>query len=92
MAWSIVLTEDGMFASVTDYGNLSYAWRSFGNDDFRQFLCSINMGYFATKMYGGIAYVSYGKKFEQACNRYAEMILPALQTILLSELENGIQW
>ncbi len=25
----IVLTSDGMFASVTEWGNLSYAWRHF---------------------------------------------------------------
>lgn len=28
----IVLTSNGMFSSVTDYGNLSYAWRAFGKE------------------------------------------------------------
>ena len=87
----IVLTEDGMFASVTDYGNLSYAWRSFG-DDFRKFLTEINIDYFASKMYGGISYISYGRKYEKACERFAEKILPALQKVLKEELENNIEF
>lgn len=33
----VVLTNDGMFASVTDYGNLSYAWRNY-NGNFREFI------------------------------------------------------
>lgn len=39
----VVLTSDGLFASVTDYGNLSYAWRSYGDKDFREFICSLNV-------------------------------------------------
>ena len=91
----VVLTSDGMFASVTDYGNLSYTWRSYGNEqdkDFRSFLCSLNVPYFGGKMYSGIAYISHGRKFEKACDRYAEMILPALQKVLKEELEQGIGW
>ncbi len=81
----VVLTSDGFFASVTDYGNLSYAWRSFGND-FREFICSLNVGYFGTKMYTGMAYILYGKKCEQACNKFAEKILPPLQKMLREEI------
>jgi len=80
----IVLTSDGMFASVTDYGNLSFAWRSFG-DDFIDFICHLNTDYFATKMYTGMSYILYGKKCEQACNRFAEKILPPLQKMLKEE-------
>lgn len=83
----IVLTSDGMFASVTDYGNLSYAWRRTGMDDFRNFLIGLNVGYFGTKMYTGMAYMIYGKKYEKACDRFAEKILPALQKVLREELE-----
>ena len=83
----IVLTDDGMLASVTDWGNLSYAWRSFGND-FREFLISINVDYFGTKLYTGMAYIAYGRKYEKACQRYAEKILPALQKVLKEEVEN----
>jgi len=83
----IVLTSDGMFASVTDWGNLSYSWRAYSGD-FREFICSLNVGYFGTKMYTGMAYILYGKKCEQACNKFAEKILPALQKLLREELES----
>jgi hypothetical protein len=86
----IVLTEDGMFASVTDWGNLSYSWRAFGDDDFRKFICSLNVGYFGGKLYTGMAYILYGKKCEQACKKFAEKILPALQKVLKEELEQNI--
>lgn len=82
----IVLTSDGMFASVTDYGNLSYSWRSYGERDFRQFLCSLNVEYFGTKMYTGMTYILYGKKCERACDLFAKKILPALQKVLKAEL------
>ena len=89
----IVLTSDGMFASVTDWGNLSYTWRSFGdNKDFREFLADINIDYFGTKLFIGMSYILYGKKCEQACHRFAEKILPPLQEILKQEIENKISW
>lgn len=74
----VVLTSDGMFASVTDYGNLSYAWRAFG-DDFEKFIIGLNIGYFASKIASGIAYINYSRKTDKACEKFAEMILPALQ-------------
>jgi hypothetical protein len=80
----VVLTDDGMFASVTDYGNMSYAWRSYG-DAFRAFILSLNVGYFADKMYTGMAYMVHGKKYAAACERFAEKILPALQKALSEE-------
>lgn len=83
----IVLSSDGMFASVTDYGNLSYAWRNYGDRDFRQFLINLNTDYFATKLFTGMAYILHGKKCEQACQRFAEKILPPLQKMLKEELE-----
>lgn len=88
----VVLTEDGMFASVTDWGNLSYAWRSFGNGDFREFLTELNTDYFGSKLYTGMAYILYGKKCEAACKRFAEKILPALQKALREELDQNVQW
>lgn len=83
----VVLTSDGMFASVTDYGNLSYAWRSFGGD-FREFLISLNTSYFGSKLYTGMAYILYSRKCEKACERFADKILPALQDALRQEIEN----
>lgn len=84
----IVITSDGMFASVTDYGNFSFAWRHTGMENFREFLTTLNVPYFASKMYQGLSYVAYGKKFEKACERFAEQILPALQKVLREEKEN----
>ena len=81
----VVLTNDGMFASVTDYGNFSYAWRAYG-DDFKKFLLGLNTDYFGTKMFSGISYIAHTKKIEKACERYAEKILPALQKALREEL------
>lgn len=81
----IVLTSDGMFASVTDYGNFSFAWRSFG-DDFIEFMSRIGVDYFATKMATGMAYVAHSKKIDAACNRFAKEILPPFQKILKEEL------
>jgi hypothetical protein len=83
----IVLTSDGMFASVTDYGNLSYSWRRYGEKDFREFICQLDTDYFATKMATGMAYISQSKKIDQACKRFAEQILPPLQKLLKEELE-----
>jgi hypothetical protein len=59
---------------------------SFGNRDFREFICELSVDYFGGKMYTGMAYILYGKKCEQACKRYAEKILPPLQKLLKEEL------
>lgn len=83
----VVLTSDGMFASVTDWGNLSYAWRSYGEGDFRKFICTLNVGYFGGKLFTGMAYILSGRKCEDACMRFAIKILPALQAELRKELD-----
>lgn len=86
----VVLTSDGMFASVTDYGNFSFSWRHTGEDDFRKFIISLNADYFATKMYCGMAYVAFGKKIDKACELFAKKILPPLQEILKKEMDGCI--
>lgn len=84
----IVLTSDGMFASVTDYGNFSYAWRSTGPDkDFRKFIIGLNTEYFAAKMTTGFAYVLHNKKIDQGAKVFSEKILPPLQAALKKEIE-----
>jgi len=83
----VVLTSDGMFSAVTDYGNMSFAWRHYGEGDFRKFLISLNVDYFGSKMYQGMTYMVYGKKYQQACDRFAKEILPPLQSALKNELE-----
>lgn len=82
----IVLTSDGAFMSVTDWGNFSFAWRHTGVDDFRKFLIRIGEDYFAGKMYQGIAYVAYGDKYKKVAERFAEKILPVLKEVLKAEL------
>lgn len=84
----IVLTSDGAFMSVTDYGNFSFAWRSYGSSDFREFLCRLNTDYFAGKMANGMGYVAYGKKIDKAAEVFAEKILPPLQELLKKEIES----
>ncbi len=88
----IVLTSDGMFASVTDYGNLSYAWRSYGDKDFRKFMAEISTDYFATKLYTGLAYVVHTRAVEKACDRFSKEILTALQKVLKQDMIDNPEW
>lgn len=83
----VVLTSDGMFSSVTDWGNLSFKWGK-PSGDFREFILSLSIDYFAVKMYSGLSYIAHGPKFEKACTRFAEKILPALWTALREEMES----
>jgi len=87
----VVLTDDGMFGAVTDWGNFSYAWRSFG-DNFKAFLTQLDIGYFADKMASSVSY-SFGKnkKIDSACYKFAEHILPALKDVLKEELSETKQ-
>ena len=81
----IVLTSDGMFASVTDWGNFSFGWRHFGDktlENFENFIINLNIEYFADKMYQGFAYVCANKTIDRGTKRFAKNILPALQAEL----------
>lgn len=84
----VVLTSDGMFSAVTDYGNFGYCWRSTGDKDFREFIIGLNVPYFETKMATGMSYIAHGRKIDQACKRFAEKILPPLQEVLKKEIES----
>ncbi len=86
----IVLTSDGLFSGVTDYGNAGFAWRHYGDKDFRQFIIGLNVQYFSGKMYQGMSYMAYGKKYQDSCNLFAEKILPVLQKVLKEELESEL--
>jgi hypothetical protein len=84
----VVLTEDGMFSTVSDYGSFAFAWRSYSEKDFRQFILSLGFDYFAGKMECSLSYVvPITKKIEKACLRFAEMVLPALQVAITQELD-----
>lgn len=84
----IVLTSDGMFASVTDYGNFSFAWRCIGGQSFNEFMISLQPDYFARKLMQGMYNIKRTKELEIAINLFAEKILPALKKVLLAEIEN----
>lgn len=88
----IVLTSDGMFSAVTDYGNFSFTWRAFG-EDFREFLCQTNMHYFAGKMSLSMAYVlKRPRELDKPAMTFTEHILPPLQEVLKKELADGVEW
>ena len=88
----IILSSDGVFASVTDYGNLSYAWRSYGTEDFRKFISELSNDYFASKLQNGLSYIAYSKKTMQACELFSKKILPPLQKALKEELSKNTDW
>lgn len=88
----IIISSDGMFSAVTDYGNLSYAWRSTGSEDFREFLCRLSPSYFGGKLQNGLSYIAYNSKTMKACDRFAEKILPELQKVLKEDLSNDKNW
>lgn len=91
-AWlaQIVITSDGMFAAVSDWGNFSFAWRSIGKRSFKDFLKDLGTDYFASKMMSGMSYVSSGKKVERACTRFSEKVLPVFQKMLKEEQKSTI--
>lgn len=91
-AWlgQVVLTSDGFFASVTDWGNFSYTWRSFGEEktlpEFKRFLSGLDIGYFSCKMVTGVAYTAHSKAIEKSCDRYSMHIFPALKEYLKKDV------
>ena len=87
----VVLTNDGMFSCVSDWGNFSFAWRSAGTD-FRSFIIGLNVDYFANKMAMGLSYIIRGKSYDRACKKFSEMILPKLQHQLKEEINNNTPW
>lgn len=82
----VVITDDGFFAAVSEYGNFAYAWRSFG-DDFRKFLLTIDGSYFADKMQTGMAYLVSTRKVAMACLRFSVKVFPVLQEAIKKELD-----
>lgn len=85
----ITITSDWMFSAVSEYWNFSFAWRSFWNWDFREFLSELNESYFWWKMYQGMAYIVYTKKVEKACYKFADEILPILREALKNDIEEN---
>jgi hypothetical protein len=83
----VVITDDGFFGAVTDWGNASYAWRSFG-DNFKVFLTQLNADYFSEKISMELRLImGHNKKIDAASKRFTDHILPALQEELKKELK-----
>lgn len=85
----VVLTSDGMFAAVSDWGNFSYAWRSYGDRSFKEFIMSLNVDYFESKMSSGMNFVATGKRVDSACRNFSRKVLPVLQEALREEAKDG---
>jgi hypothetical protein len=51
----VVITSGGFFSAVSDYGNYAFAWRGFGDRDFRRFLLGAerDTDYFTKKLQHG---------------------------------------
>lgn len=84
----VILTSDGSFMSITDWGSFNYHWDCTGYADFRQFMLSLNTDYFGNKIYKGICDISYTNKTRAKAMLFSEKILPALQEVLKKEIES----
>lgn len=81
----VILTSDGAFMAITDWGNFNFAWRNYGGS-FKEFILGLNTSYFASKMCEGMSYIAFSRKIDKAAERFAEKILPAIQNVLKEEL------
>jgi len=50
---TVILTSDGLFSVVSDFGNYCYHWHSFGDGDFRQFFVNLQPNYVLCKLANG---------------------------------------
>lgn len=82
-----VILSDGFYMSVTDYGNFCYWWNNIGDIGIRQFILSLDSGYFCQKMQNGISDISSTQKTERIALRYTMYILPALKEAIKKELK-----
>ena len=84
----VILTSDGDFMSITDYGNFCYSWSSTGADDFRKFILGLDVDYFGIKMFCGICDISHSRETEKSAMLFAKKILPHLKEVLKKEIES----
>lgn len=80
----VILTDDGYFLALTDWGNFNYCWST--SMEIRAFVSSLDIQYFANKMFQGVAYQCSTKAMRGYCERFAENILPALKEAIKIEL------
>jgi hypothetical protein len=78
-----------MISGVTDWGNFSLAFRSFGADKtlagFKDFIKSLGDDYFAGKINSSLSYMAHSKELSGNCKRLSSKILPALKAAFDAE-------
>jgi len=84
----VVLTSDGMFAAVSDWGNFAFAWRSVGDCTFKEFIIGMGVDYFESKMISSVSYMAMNKRVDSFCRNFSRRVLPVLQKALKEEAEN----
>ena len=84
---TVILTQDGFFMSLTDYGNFAYRW-VIGMYDFRYFILSIDEDYFERKMVEGCPLMMKGQAVKKQAHLFTQRILPPLKEMLRTELKN----
>ena len=82
----VLLSSDGTFAAVSEWGNFAFAWRAIGERSFKEFLIDIEVDYFESKMVSSMSYMATGKRVDSACRNFARRVLPVLQKALKEEV------
>lgn len=78
----VVISEEGHFFCISDWGNWNFHWGHSGSGDFRKFLAGLGESYFVGKMQQGMAYVSHTIATQAAAKRFAANVLPAIKDVL----------
>jgi hypothetical protein len=87
----VLLSSDGMFAAVSDWGNFAFSWRSIGKQTFKEFLMDLGVDYFESKMVSSVSYMATGKRVDSFCKNFARRVLPVLQKTLKEEAQAQLQ-
>lgn len=86
----VILTDDKGFFALTDWGNFNFRW-SATSTEIREFILGIEEGYFARKMFEGVAFQCHTRAMESCCKKFAANILPALKDAIKEEMSNETQ-
>lgn len=82
----IVISDDGFFATVSDYGNYAYAWTHAG-DCFRSFLFNTEADYLVSKLKPGYVYAG-----DKTILSVKEHILSRRRTLDMSASKARAEW
>lgn len=83
----VIITEDGMFSAVSEYGNFAFTCRTFSlhghGESFEEFLLQMDKDSFYEKIYSSLTKVAGGtSKVRANCLLFCEKVLPALKIAL----------